>query len=321
MMKLSMVLTALLLAGGAKQAVSAPTVGELSPTPAKQASTLAGIGRNPAEFPAYIERLKSKALAQGIPQSTVDSAFANVHFVDRVIVADRNQLEKKITLDDYLKRVLPAWKIQRGKEMRQRYHPQLARATARYGVPEPYIVALWGMESGFGKYQGKEDVISALSTLAFEGRREEFFTNQLMAALQIIEQGHVDAGNLKGSWAGAMGQCQFMPTSLLTYAADGDGDGKIDIWNNIDDIFASTANYLATEGWQPGIGWGREVKLPAEFDAASLGLKEAQGQPVAEWTNQGILLPDGSPGNDSNLLIVFYVQIMPDDFVMQLHRF
>lgn len=304
MMKLSttsMVLTALILGGCAKQnvATAAPAqqtaATDMLQDPAVQSDRLAQTGRDPAEFPAYVERLKNQALAQGIPQATVDSAFANVHFVDRVISADRNQLENKVTLDDYLNRVLPAWKIQRGRQMRQQYQVQLARATARYAVPEQYIVALWGMESGFGKIQGKEDVVSALATLAFEGRREAFFTKQLMAALQIIEQGHIDVANLKGSWAGAMGQCQFMPTSFLTYAADGDGDGKIDIWNNLDDVFASTASYLATEGWKPGVGWGREVKLPVGFKAERLGLKEAQAHSISQWAGQGVSLPDGAP--------------------------
>ncbi|VEA74027.1 Membrane-bound lytic murein transglycosylase B precursor [Serratia rubidaea] len=235
---------------------------------APAANTLAATGRDPAQFPAYVEQLRSEALAQGLSQQTVDGAFANVHFVDRVIKSDRNQLEKKITLDVYLQRVLSASKTRQGREMMRKYQPQLARATARYGVPERYIVALWAMESHFGKIQGKEDVVSALATLAFEGRREVFFRKQLLAALQIIEQGHVTAGQLKGSWAGAMGQSQFMPSSFLTYGADGDGDGRIDIWNNVDDVFASTANYLATEGWQAGSSWDgksncRQASAPA----------------------------------------------------------
>ncbi|MBP1034175.1 lytic murein transglycosylase [Serratia fonticola] len=292
MKKMSVMLTLALLAGCVKPVGAAPVA---APVAQPAGSTLAETGRDPAEFPAYVEQLKRRAIKQGIPAATVENAFANAHFVDRVINADRNQLEKKITLDDYLSRVLPTWKIQRGREMRQQYQPRLARVTARYGVPEQYIVALWGMESAFGKIQGKEDVVSALATLAFEGRREAFFTKQLMAALKIIEQGHVDAGNLKGSWAGAMGQSQFMPTSFLTYAADGDGDGKIDIWNNLDDVFASTANYLATEGWQPGVGWGREVKLPAQFNAEQLGLKDSQGHREEQWAAKGVVLADGSP--------------------------
>ncbi|MGO2463310.1 MAG: lytic murein transglycosylase [Serratia proteamaculans] len=263
-------------------------------TAAPVQSTLAETGRDPAQFPAYVEQLKRQALAQGISPAIVDSAFANVHFVDRVIKADRNQPEKKITLDDYLKRVLPATKIAQGRSLYRQYQPQLTRITARYGVPGRYVVALWGMESAFGKIQGREDVISALATLAFEGRREAFFSQQLMAALRILEQGHVSREQLKGSWAGAMGQCQFMPTSFLNYAADGDGDGRIDIWNNVDDVFASAAHYLSSEGWQPGVGWGREVKLPDGFSSESLGLKDRQAHSVNEWQKRGIRRADGS---------------------------
>lgn len=263
-------------------------------TAAPVQSTLAETGRDPAQFPVYVEQLKRQALAQGISPAIVDNAFANVHFVDRVIKADRNQPEKKITLDDYLKRVLPATKIAQGRSLYRQYQPQLTRITARYGVPGRYVVALWGMESAFGKIQGREDVISALATLAFEGRREAFFSQQLMAALRILEQGHVSHEQLKGSWAGAMGQCQFMPTSFLNYAADGDGDGRIDIWNNVDDVFASAAHYLSSEGWQPGVGWGREVKLPDGFSSESLGLKDRQAHSVNEWQKRGIRRADGS---------------------------
>ncbi len=160
--------------------VASPATTTAAPAP----STLAETGRDPAQFPAYIEQLKSQALAQGISPAIVESAFANVHFVDRVIKADRNQPEKKITLDDYLKRVLPPAKIAQGRALYRQYQPQLSRVTAHSGVPGRYVVALWGMESAFGKIQGREDVISALATLAFEGRREAFFSQQLMAALE-----------------------------------------------------------------------------------------------------------------------------------------
>ncbi len=285
--------TVVLLMLSAGPQVMAQTVSP-GATAAPVQSTLAETGRDPTQFPAYVEQLKRHALAQGISPAIVDSAFANVHFVDRVIKADRNQPEKKITLDDYLKRVLPAAKIAQGRSLYRQYQPQLTRITARYGVPGRYVVALWGMESAFGKIQGREDVISALATLAFEGRREAFFSQQLMAALRILEQGHVSREQLKGSWAGAMGQCQFMPTSFLSYAADGDGDGRIDIWNNVDDVFASAAHYLSSEGWQPGVGWGREVKLPAGFSSESLGLKDRQAHSVNEWQKRGIRRADGS---------------------------
>ncbi|WP_186374669.1 lytic murein transglycosylase [Yersinia rohdei] len=275
----------------AAQVNSTPTttMGLVSTNNSHPPTTLSQQGRDPALFPAYVEQLKAQARAKGISDATLNLAFANIHFVDRVIQSDRNQLEKKVTLDDYLAKVLTPSKIEQGKEIYQRYQPQLSQVTARYGVPERYIVALWGMESGFGKIQGKEDVISALSTLAFEGRREAFFTKELIAALQIIQQGRVDDPQLKGSWAGAMGQSQFMPSSFLTYGADGDGDGKIDIWNNIDDVFASTANYLSTEGWKPGIGWGQEAQLPVGFNIALAGLKDNQAKTVRQWQQLGVI--------------------------------
>ncbi|WP_186368642.1 lytic transglycosylase domain-containing protein [Yersinia alsatica] len=277
---------------------------------ANTATMLSQQGRDPAGFPAYVEQLKAQARANGISEATLNVAFANIHFVDRVIQSDRNQLEKKVTLDDYLAKVLTANRIKQGKENFQRYKPRLSQVTARYGVPERYIVALWGMESSFGKIQGKEDVISALSTLAFEGRREAFFTKELMAALQIIQQGKVEEPQLKGSWAGAMGQSQFMPSSFLTYGADGDGDGKIDIWNNIDDVFASTANYLSTEGWKPGIGWGQEAQLPEGFNVALAGLKDNQAKTVAQWQQLGVTLIPGGRVVNSDLRAWV---IIPDD--------
>jgi membrane-bound lytic murein transglycosylase B len=264
-----------------------------APSTTSASTTLAAQGRDPAEFPGYVDQLKQQARGQGISDATINAAFANVHFVDRVIKSDQNQLEKKVTLDDYLSRVITQAKIDRARELYQQYQPELASVSAQTGVQANYIVALWAMESQFGKIQGKEDIISALSTLAFEGRREAFFTKELMASLKIIDQGHASADQLKGSWAGAMGQNQFMPSSYLRYGKDGDGDGKIDIWNNTSDVFASTANYLATEGWQAGGSWGTEVKLPEGFNPGLAGTKTAQGKTVAQWQTLGVTLPDG----------------------------
>ncbi|WP_246020014.1 lytic murein transglycosylase [Limnobaculum zhutongyuii] len=262
---------------------------------------------NESQFPAYVDKLKVRALSEGISQQTIDQAFANVYFLSRVIDSDKNQLEKKITLDDYLQRVLPDWKIERARQMYQANKTKLNKASKRSGVPASYIVALWGMESTFGKRQGKEDIISALATLAFEGRREEFFTRQLIAALQILQQGHIQADQFKGSWAGAMGQCQFMPTSFLKYGLDGNGDGRIDIWNNKDDVFASTANYLATEGWNSNEGWGQEVKLTKNLTETVIGLEDAKAKSVAEWQKQGIVLSHKVPANQRAWII------QPDD--------
>ncbi|MFU2317494.1 lytic murein transglycosylase [Rahnella sp. PCH160] len=274
-------------------AATQPSAAAPASTPGK--TSLAEQGRDPTEFPAYVEKLKAQALAQDISPQTIDSTFANLHFVDRVINSDRNQLEKKITLDDYLTRVLPEWKIKQGQTQYQNNLPALQQASDRYGVQPQYIVALWAMESSFGKIQGKEDVFSALATLAFEGRREAFFTKEFMAALKIVDSGHATADMMKGSWAGAMGQSQFMPSSYLTYGADGNGDGKIDIWKNTDDVFASTANYLSKEGWKRDQGWGQEVKLPAGFDGNLTGLKNNQMHPASYWQQMGITQVDGTP--------------------------
>lgn len=264
---------------------------EAKPAP----TTLAQQGRDPAEFPAYVETLKVQARAQGISVSTINSAFANVHFVDRVIKSDQNQLEKKIMLDEYLARVITPEKIEKARAQYRQHQSELNQISHRTGVQSQYIVALWAMESHFGEIQGKEDIISALATLAFEGRREAFFTKELMASLKIIDQGHIKVQELKGSWAGAMGQNQFMPSSYLHYGVDGDGDGKIDIWTNTRDVFASTANYLKMEGWKAGGSWGKEVTLPKGFDSALAGTKTNQGKTVSQWHKLGVLLKGGMP--------------------------
>ncbi|MBD2792891.1 lytic murein transglycosylase [Xenorhabdus szentirmaii] len=266
--------------------------------------------REPSQFPAYVALLKQQAREQGFSETTLDRAFADIHFIPRVIKADRNQPEKKITLDDYLKRVLPTWKIEQGVAQYKNHLSQLAKISHKYKVPEAYIVALWGLESGFGKLQGKEDVISALSTLAFEGRREVFFIKQLLAALEIMESQYIDENKtLKGSWAGAMGQNQFMPTSYLTYGADGDDDGKIDIWDNKTDVFASTANYLAKEGWQQDLPWGYRISLPADFDMTLEGIKTEQGKTIAQWQMLGVSSPhlENLPANTKGWIVI------PDD--------
>ncbi|MEQ4935420.1 lytic murein transglycosylase [Proteus terrae] len=267
-----------------------------------------------AQFPAYVEALKLKAAQLGYKQETIDFAFSEVHFIERVIKSDRNQPEKKITLDVYLPRIVTNGRLNQGAKLYQENQDTLEQISKRYGVPANYIVALWGLESGFGKVQGKEDVVSALATLAFEGRREELFTRQLMAALEIIEEGHIPQGQrLKGSWAGAMGQTQFMPSSFLTYAADGNGDGKIDIWNTQEDAFASAANYLATEGWKSGLPWGEQVTLSVDFNQQLEGIKTEQKKTVAQWKALGVQLPANSQLNDAMPTWL----IIPDD---DLHR-
>ncbi|PIJ51412.1 lytic murein transglycosylase [Erwinia sp. OLTSP20] len=258
--------------------------------PASQTVTLAQSGRDPAAFPDYVAQLKHTARQAGFSEQTIARGFSGIHFVDHAVSADRSQPEKKRRLDDYLSRVINPELIRQGRAYRQQYRQRLQRVSDHYGVTSDYIVALWAMESRYGTIQGKEAVISALATLAFEGRRREFFTEQLLAALKIIQQQPISAGELKGSWAGAMGQTQFMPQSYLRYGADGDRDGKIDIWNNPDDVFASTANYLASNGWQAGKRWGQQVRLPANFDPKLAGTAPGLARSVADWQAAGVTL-------------------------------
>ncbi|OAT38883.1 lytic murein transglycosylase [Proteus myxofaciens] len=270
--------------------------------------------RTTDQFPAYIDALKRQAAQLGYKPETIDFAFSEIHFIERVVKSDNNQPEKKITLDVYLPRVVTKGRINEGAKLYQAHREVLESISQQYGVPTSYIIALWGLESGFGRVQGKEDVVSALATLAFDGRREELFSRQLMAALEILENGHIPEGQrLKGSWAGAMGQTQFMPSSFLTYATDGNGDGKIDIWNSREDAFASAANYLATEGWQKGLTWGEQVTLPTQFNTQLEGIKPEQQKTVAQWKALGVKLPAVSQLSDDTPVWL----IIPDD---DMHR-
>lgn len=248
--------------------------------------------REEQNFANYINALKVYAKDQGINESTITIAFTDVYYVEHVINADKNQPEKKITLDEYLARAVSPARVELAQQKYAQYYTQISHATSLTQIPQNYILALWGVESGYGKYQGKEDIISALSTLAFDGRREQFFIKELIAGLKILQNGHIQKSQFKGSWAGAMGQNQFMPSSYLTYGLDGDGDGIVDIWNNMDDIFASTANYLATVGWNSNESWGNKIKLPTTFNSELAGLEMDKAKTAAEWLKLGITFID-----------------------------
>lgn len=245
-----------------------------------------------ANFPDYIEQLKQYAKDNGISDKTINIAFDDVYYVEHVVQADKNQPEKKLTLDEYLARALSPARMQLAQEKYLQYHSQLSNATRLTNVPQPYILALWGVESGYGRYQGKEDIISALATLSFDGRREVFFNKELLAALTILDLNTIKKSNFKGSWAGAMGQNQFIPSSYLAYGLDGDNDGVIDIWHNIADVFASTGNYLATVGWDATQTWGYKVRVPNHLDSALEGLAEDKAKTVAQWSALGIVSVD-----------------------------
>ncbi|MGB5446789.1 MAG: lytic murein transglycosylase [Psychromonas sp.] len=243
-------------------------------------------------FPEYVKNIKIEAKENGIDADTIEKAFANVEFLQRSVKSDKEQPEFKLTLDTYIPRAVPDWKVKQARDAYKEHYKLLEEIGKVYGVQPRFIVALWGIETNFGRFTGNHSVISSLTTMAYEGRREALFKKQLFAALLILQQGHVAPEDFIGSWAGAMGQVQFMPTSYLNYAVDYDGDGKKDIWKTHADIFASAANYLKTEGWNPDQTWGRQVKLPANFDIQLANIKEYKS--LQEWQALGVRRYDGS---------------------------
>jgi membrane-bound lytic murein transglycosylase B len=245
------------------------------------------------DFADYVTALKHEALTQGYGQAFVDDAFADVNYKPRAVKADKNQPESKLTLDTYLSTRVPQWKTDKAIALYQENEVLLRDIEQKFSVQATFIVALWGNESNFGKITGTFPVISSLTTMAYEGRREAMFKKQLFAALRILAEGHVSKENFKGSWAGAMGQTQFMPTSFLAYAYDYDGDGKKDIWNNKADAFASIANYLKSEGWDNKHTWGRQVVLPDSFDLSLVGLESDKKQNLSQWQKLGVRRYDG----------------------------
>jgi membrane-bound lytic murein transglycosylase B len=245
-------------------------------------------------FDDYIVGLKKEAVEKGYPQDFVERAFTDVKYYKRAVSADKNQPESKITLDKYLASRVPDWKVNQALGFYHEHAELLKQVEKEFGVQARFIVALWGNESNFGKIMGKFPVVSALSTLAYEGRREAMFKKQLFAALDILQQGHISQNKFLGSWAGAMGQSQFMPSSFLAYANDFDKDGKKDIWGNKADVFASIANYLKSEGWDNSLTWGRQVKLPEDFDQTLGGLADEKMQAMSKWQDLGVRRYDGS---------------------------
>ncbi len=250
------------------------------------------IPHNPQPFGLWVEDVKKEAISKGISQALVDRAFAGLTPNPSLIELDRKQPEGRKSFGDYLADTVTQARINQGRKLYAQHKALLESTAQKYGVPARFIVALWGIETSFGGYTGNQPTIEALVTLAYDGRRSEFFRNELFAALHIVEQGHTTLEAMNGSWAGALGQCQFMPSSFHTYAVDANGDGKIDIWNNLPDIFASMANYLKTEGWDANLTWGRKVRLPQGFDMALTDGKQYKS--LAQWTALGVVDEQGS---------------------------
>lgn len=214
---------------------------------------------NDARFSAFLQGLRAEALKAGVDAGTLDQALGSARELPVVMEQARNQPEFKMTFERYLEIVVSNERVQRGRVLLRENRALIDRFAGPAGIPAPTVTALWGIESNYGTRLGEFEVVSALATLVFNNFRAQFFRTQLIAALKIVSQGHIGLHAMKGSWAGAMGQCQFIPTSFQAYAADGDGDGRMDIWGNKADVFASIVNYLRRVGWRPGLSWGQEV--------------------------------------------------------------
>ena len=255
-------------------------------------------------FPEWLQGVREEALARGISPATVASALTDISPVEQILNRDRTQAEFKESLSEYLARRVGTPTIRVGRSMARTHASVLAKVEAEYKVPGPVLVAVWGLESNFGRFSGVRPVMPTLATLAYDNRRSAMFRSQLFDALSILDAGHIELPRLKGSWAGAMGQPQFMPSSYLKYAVDFDDDGRRDIWTSSPDVFASIGNYLSINGWVPGQVWGRPVKLPARGDAIeraaplrATGCRAAreltEKKPLAEWQALGVRTSDG----------------------------
>jgi len=265
----------------------------------------------PARFKNWIRAFRARAKAQGISDATLDRAFRGIKYRADVIEKDRNQSEFTKQIWEYLDTAVSDTRVKNGKAALRRKKQVLARIEKAYGVEAEVVAAIWGLESAYGTFRGDIPIMDALSTLAYDGRRGRFFEGQLIAALKILQAGDVTPRKMTGSWAGAMGHTQFIPTSYLSFAVDFTGDGKRDIWSDDPtDALASTAAYLKRHGWTYGQPWGMEVRLPRNFSYGlagerikkspaewnAMGIRTVSGKPIPNHGRASILLPGGARG-------------------------
>ncbi|NBJ12189.1 lytic murein transglycosylase [Microvirga arsenatis] len=259
-----------------------------------------------AGFQRFVQGLWPAAKARGVSRATFDEAFRGVEPDAKIVALTRKQSEFVRPIWDYIEGSISAQRLKRGQEMAAEWSKTLGMVEKAYGVPRSVVLGVWGMETNFGSFTGSIYAVRALATLAYTGYRGDFFREELLTALQILEQDHVDRSRMLGSWAGAMGQTQFMPSSFMKYAVDGNGDGVRDIWSSVPDAMASTANYLRQQGWEPGLPWGFEVQLPKGFDFRhlkqnfaqwqALGLRRVDGKAMPRAGEANLFLPGGADG-------------------------
>lgn len=260
------------------------------------------------DFSVWLETLRIDARSAGVSQESLNVALDAINEpLPRVIELDRNQPEFNQSMEDYVANRVSEGRVANGSKMMTRYPTWLGRVEKKYKVQRRFIVALWGIESNYGEHTGDFPVIQSLATLAYDGRRSTYFRKELLEALHIFDAGHIRLTRMRGSWAGAMGQCQFMPSSFRRYAVDADGDGRMDIWTSVPDVLASAANYLKKAGWQDDQTWGRPVRLPEKFDFSLVGLEARLS--LARWQSLGVRRSNGTSLPRRNLKASL---IMPD---------
>jgi membrane-bound lytic murein transglycosylase B len=244
-----------------------------------------------AQFTAWLGDLRADALAAGISEATVEAALGDVRPIERVIELDRNQPEVRLDFWTYLDRIASEARVERGRSLLAQNRALLDEISSRYGIPPSMLVAVWGVESNFGTNQGGFPVVQALVTLAHDERRATMFRRELINALKILDEGHVSLEAMNGSWAGAMGQVQFMPSTFLDFGRDGDGDDRIDIWGSTADALESAARFMS-RNWQRGFIWGRQVRLPSGFDPDLADIDRMRS--LDEWQEMGVRRVDGT---------------------------
>lgn len=266
---------------------------------------------DPAAFKTWKQQVVVDAKKAGISPKTLDDFSASVEIVPRVLELMDQQPEFKLSFADYQKRILTKEKIAKANKYYNEHRAVLEKIGKEYGVQPRFIIALWGVESDFGRVMGVFNVVDSLATLGFKSRRADYFRGELIKALKIIDEGHITRKDMLGSWAGAMGQSQFMPSSFVNYAADFDGDGHKNIWSSRPDVFASIANYLSTVGWDDDQTWGRPVKLPKGFDLKLTNNRKIK-KPISQWQAMGVRNRDGSALPKRELMAAI---VLPEDKV------
>ena len=253
----------------------------------------------PESFPQCVARLQQLARNAGVSENTTVDILGQVKLLPKILDYDRNQPEFVQTFTGYFSKRVTPWRVKKGREKLAEYRDFLSKLTQQYGVPAHYLIAFWGLETNFGGIKGKIPTIPALTTLACDQRRSAYFSEELMQALLLLERENLDDKYMIGSWAGAMGHTQFMPTAYMKYAKDGDADGKVDLWNNELDALASAAHFLQSLGWKTGFRWGREVILPKDFNYQLAG--KSHPQTVSFWSQQNVMQVSGKTLGDSDL--------------------